>query len=194
MTARLFSRSFCLCLFSPRSSRRPATLRALAQASLALALLVLASLTAAPARAFDAPTWEKVTRSTGTTFFYCRAKSCAGSLVSYHEQPGGAFSSLDGYTRHQAERFAALSSAGIDASRLALRETKVGRYRHFQSISRYVTRETGSAEFYVSGALVGSSVSYTLVSSNPDRATAEKNYRELLNLVRGLMTGPSIRI
>ncbi len=157
---------------------------------LALALSVVP---AVPASAFDKSAWEQFTRETGTTFFRCRVPACAGSLVSYRKQVGNVIRSSAEFVRFRKERDAAISVIGVKATQIEIRTTKVGPYRHFQATNRLVDA-SGKAEFQVGGVLVGKSVSYSMGSTSPDRAAAEKNYRDLLALVRRLMDGPGIDI
>jgi hypothetical protein len=167
-------------------------LRFFYRAGAAVLLVTLAGVLIGPAHAFD-KTWEKVRSPSGGNILVCRAPACAGSLVMYRAHLGNLFGSIATFRASLNTTFADIIAGGSDVAREPARESTTGGYRHFRMVVRDVTRSTGKVAFTVVGALVSPTVSYTLVSIAPDRAGAERHYRELIDHVRGVKADASAR-
>jgi hypothetical protein len=149
-------------------------------------MMALLAITASAASAFEAPDWERQTRGPGTIRFECRAPSCKDTSVSYSKEAGNIYMDRAGFRRVK-KGTETVRGVVYDFVRVVALENKIGRYTHFQTTDRMVFRSSGKVQYILVGLLIGQSASYGLTSSSPDRAAAERNYREVLGIARGLL-------
>ena len=154
------------------------------------AALTLAVALLAPAAAFDRSDWQEFTRSTGTTFFNCKAARCGvGTLASFHAQPAGSFRTLAEFQRNQEQNFSQQQHIlGAQTTPTSVQDSSTRKAQLFTLRASQKSRE-GKVQLLFNGYLDSDGSAHSLVVTANDRPHAEAAYRLLVEHVRALHHG-----
>jgi hypothetical protein len=122
--------------------------------------------------------WRQETRQDGAVYYHCASQVCAaGSVVSYKSQPHRHALTLTEFENHHrglAERYS--GTGRIRQARIAEPKQRTIEGVRVLQVSREVDWTDNTTTFTIEARLIGSDMSFSLVSDSPKREWTASNF------------------
>ena len=132
--------------------------------------------------------WERSTASTGTTYYRCRASTCApNSTVSYRAQEPGRLPPLATFrAQHEAQNQRLIAASNGRITRIEMIETSEGENAgaRLQTAVKVIESSDGRREYLATSLVADDARRFSIVSTAPSEAAARTNLQTFLPIVR----------